>query len=266
MSKFESLSELPGLMDVDEQSLVNGHTPLVWDFNLPPHIDTEKLLINTRKIRQLHLVGAFTAGIVRSYEGETTTYTPGVDGVNPDGSAIASKTCVEHKADSHDSNLLDIYNFSNEYSKSYGKPIVMHRINRPETADKAVDMIREGTDQHEAWASSLDKSLKTSYQEMAKKHLLEVERESRGWKIVDGISTVNYAYGFATGSTLLMSLYVGFKLLNTAVDTSAMKMIYGDPCLDQRRHTLGFFGTSQPDRNLMLRGILSTGKLIKVRK
>ena len=264
MSKFESVGNLPRLHEVDGEKISSGKTPLIWDFELPPHIDQEKIVVNMAAVRRLHVVGAFTASIVRSYEGETTQFTPGITGINPDGSAIASKTGVTKKAKPHDSDLFDPLDIPPSLAQQYGKPFVFHKLNRPDAADQAVDAIREGTDQHVAWANALNKSLKTSYSEMGKKHL--TGRADNFWKVFDGVVTLSLLAGIISGDSLDLGIYLGFKGINLGIQSSVLKRHYGNPLLDQRRHSLSYMGQFQPDRNLLLNTVLATSKVIKAKK
>jgi hypothetical protein len=132
--------------------------------DLPPHVDTDRLQINVTRLNALHKVGAMTAGYVVSYEGDVTETTPNIVGVNADGSAMAGKSGTTNKADKSQTAYTDIEPIgligdAPMIMSMFSRPVMVHRINRPEAASDVVDIVRDGKTSDEAWGGGTRQSI-----------------------------------------------------------------------------------------------------------
>lgn len=146
MQRFVNFSDLPESLEVKD-GRVDGPVPLVWDMDLPPHVDLERLQLNVPRLRAMHRAAAVTASVVTSHEGNVTETTPNIVGVNPDGSAIAGKSGVTKKA-----KRSRQFNQGVDYIDSeFGWTALAHSINRPEAADMVVERTSDGQTSEIAW-------------------------------------------------------------------------------------------------------------------
>src|SRR6266567_8242160 len=83
---------------------VESETVRILD-NLPEFVDREQIGVNVRGIERLCRVGGIRSlTLVGKWDGDTTTYTPTIVGVNKNGEGVAGKTGAARKADMFSSN------------------------------------------------------------------------------------------------------------------------------------------------------------------
>jgi hypothetical protein len=261
MSKYISVAELES-EGTASRLYEAGEPTLGWDLNLPSHVDSEKLELNLSRLGALHKVGAFAASILSGYDGETSGSFL-VTGINPDGSAtgMAAKSTV----DIHDSLFLDPERFDlSRTDKTYGHPIAIHRINRPEAVDKVIGLKEKGKTDEQAWGKVLDYALRDSFRGVGKQHLVErTNMVSRGFNYFMAGWT---AYLTFPGDNIVNlgpgMVYMSAWFLNLAFD-SAIHMKHRLPPLQDRRWSI--FIANQFDRYVALNGLSRVPGLIRVR-
>lgn len=263
MSEFVSISDLPERLEI-AGGTAQG-VPLLWDMQLPPHVDIERLQINVSRLRGLHRVGAMTASHVMSYEGDVTETTPNIVGVNADGSAMAGRSGVKKKAEQSRSSYYDLEKLPGHLSEIFGRPVMVHRINRPEAASTVADMTREGKTSEDSWGGVLDKALRFSLREGGRQHL--TKRAPAFWRafqyyimanVVAGeVSQISEGQaGLALPITYMLaqSTHLGFRALLKSKGLESK----------QRISVLPF--AAQPDRYIALNALSRIPGLISNRK
>jgi hypothetical protein len=235
-----------------------------WALPLPAHLDTEKIQLNMSRLSTFHKVGAFTASIVAEYQGETTE-SHSVAGINPDGSATAGKSKTI-KAPESDSSIIDHPDISaTGLTYNYGKPLALHRVNRPELIQNVIERKEKGAKDELAWGKELDVILRGSFRDVARANLkdrISPYRKALSYVVFTGLPLAAESV-IETGSpSLYASIYAGFWGLNLLNDSALLKYTTGSPCFNQRRWSL--FLDNQPDRYIALSSISRIPGLIKV--
>lgn len=277
MSRMIPISELPTREDVDEAEAfhsANALPPVIWDFGLPPTVDTARLQLNLSALRRLHVVGALSSSVICAYQGETTSFTPGVSGVNSNGTAIASSAGTLLKAEKSKSDLIELVPIPPMFAGQVGKPIAVHRINKAEMAQNISQAIREThKSKEEAWAEGLSDSLHHSFRNLGKQHLLHhTHRAGRyvdyalygvlGFAFFNHISQGNPSL---SGELYTPASWLALQSMRTIMDASLLKKMTGYSRIDEKRWSLFAWG-HQADRYLALSALNSTTSLIKSRK
>lgn len=174
MSEFVAITNLPDVHNISLDDMVaHKLPPLLWDLHVPPAVDAERLEVNMTMLKRYQRVGAISSSAVLEYQGETTQFTPGIAGINADGSAIATKSGVLNRAERSKGELFDDLNIPPRFSGEYGRPLMLHKINKAELASKISDEVREhGKTREQAWARQLDLGMRESFRKGGKEHLV----------------------------------------------------------------------------------------------
>lgn len=261
------ISDLPSYADGDETA------PMTWDFGLPQHIDTERLVIRGGNLAPLMSVAAFRQINVHEYWGEQTKFTPNISGMTSNGEATASLSGELNQAESGRSSLRDDYGVGSEGAflmASHGKTSPVIHLNRAELVSRVVDDKREGGKTGEAaWAGQLDRALRTSLRTSARKHLA-------------GRNTGDYRaygasyYGLASVLTTseLLTNQAAVALMVTALasgiiimeDEVTIKHYTGYNMSSERRWSLTPLVKAEWDRYLAADALTRTMPLIRARK
>jgi hypothetical protein len=150
-------------------------TMLTWDFSLPAHVDAERIVVNNAQLKRILAVGAFRSIHVGEFQGDLTTFVPGINGIDATGTATASRSGVVSHADMHKTSLQDDYrgDTGEMLMPSHGKTRVATLLNKPEIASRVVDRKRdEHMSSEQAWAKEINEALNQSMRSAAKDHLI----------------------------------------------------------------------------------------------
>ncbi|HSW36890.1 MAG TPA: hypothetical protein VLG37_00815 [Candidatus Saccharimonadales bacterium] len=257
MKRLVSVSEFrPG---VDER--------LQWDFALPPSLDQDRIQIHLPLLRTAHRLGGIAHSLVYDYQGDLSIFTPAVAGINPDGSAVATKAGVAKKAEPTTTRITDL---DPTIYPHYGKAEARHGINKAEIASRVSDRVGRGQTPEKAWAKELDKALRVSLRQAGSEHLLihnlELGHLSETmdylWHLgLAGALAPDLANGhLGFGSKLIISFYGAIL----AVESLDNKNRHGSTLLKQRRWSMGPI-SYQLDRYLIMSGLTRVPGLIQAR-
>ncbi len=127
--------------------------------------DADRICFNISALRRYQHVGAIGSSIVLEYQGNVSNSTPNISGINSDGTAIASKVAVEHKADMSKSDMYYPPSIPAILRADYGKPVVVHRLNKPEIARLISEDTGYGRElsREEVRSNKLDASFRDSF-------------------------------------------------------------------------------------------------------
>ena len=179
-------------------------------------------------------VAAFRQIHVGEYQGETTRFTPSVNGMNGHGEATAGFTGELREAETQQSDLRDDYRgaMGAILMPTHGKTSPIARLNKAEIVSRVVDDKRDsGKTNEEAWARQLDSALRSSLRHAAHDHLVgrETSAFSRYW------AKSWYAYGVAvTGIDIATGQAP--TMLGALAATTATAVLVRETSI---RHTVG---------------------------
>ncbi len=270
MSEFVTIANLLNLADVDPVDILDhALPPVIWNMYTPPEIDTDRIILNVSAVQRYHRVGAMSSSIVIEHQGDRTEFTPGVSGINPDGSAIATRAGVVQKADKSRTACLDPLDIPPSVRHIFGKPIVVHSLNKPEMAQNISSLVRSGKSREAAWANQLDAGLRDSFRRAGKEHLMN--RQPKLFNHLDyslfgiwGGSIANDTLsGHATAFNAI--LWTSIQAAFTGWEAVNLKRLTGSTHIDQKRWSL-FFSGQQSDRYVALYGLSRVSRLITVRE
>jgi hypothetical protein len=263
MSTYISIAEAQD-HQLTAERIHNGEPAIFWGMRMPAHLDLEKIQIRTDRLNLIHKVGAFAASSIHEYQGDTTQ-SNSIAGINPDGSAVAGAT-VTKKQQKSKSQLLQPPIFEHKLAAMhYGKPTVMHIINRPELVQNVISHKEKGNSDEQAWARELDSAIRGSFRNAGKAHLKDrigAFRKTASYYMA-GVLPYDLAKTMETGEpSIYPAAYLGLLSLNAVVDSYLYKRYTGDPQLDQRRWSLML--QNQADRYVALAGLSRIPGLIRV--
>lgn len=258
MSELISISDLPSFKEV------GFDTPVTWDFDLPPNLDTERIVLNASGLRYIQRVAAFDSNHIVSYTGDISSFTPNIGGVQSDGTAIATKAGVFKKAPGHKMELLDPTDDAG-LMRSYFGTRAVHALNKSEIASNVANGRQGKLSREQRWANELDDSLSISLRRSCKQHLLD--RQDRIAKILDSGMYCGVISPLIVGNPEYIGLVVGIgAALNASISSRTNAKSYGETFIRDRRWSLAFFGGMQPDRYLAATALTHTTSLISARK
>lgn len=263
------VTELPTFDQFD----FNDHT-LSWNFKFPEVVDAERIVVNTGLLRTIQRIGSIGSSHVYEYNGDTTQVSLGVNGVDQQGTATASRALTVKKAETQKSSVVDDLPIK-DLMKDYFKAHSVHRVNKSEVLSNVVDKIRESggkASREELWANEIDTAFRASMRESLIVHLMnriDLRRQafysmvyaSNASSILSSamIGDMSISGVAMTTTTATAALFVG-------ADTLMNKKLYGQTFLADRRWSLAFFGGWQPDRYLAATALLYTSPLVTARK
>ena len=272
-NRLISVAELPELEFLDPFDVAEKSLPsLAWNFALPSNIDAERIQVDMTAIRRLNRVAGLFGGVVLSYEGETTEFTPAVAGVNGDGSAIATKAGVTRKADLSKGSLVEPYNIPPSMLSTYGKPFALHNLNKPEIVRNVVDGISDrGLTREQSWADQLDKALFDSYRNNSKLNLiskgspLQQKIDSVLWPVWGAWCIYDIKSGLSPASVFGPPIvWAGVQAAFATAEGIVNKLYSGDSLLSEKRWSI-FYSGHQTDRYIALKGLTKVSNIFSVR-
>lgn len=268
MERYTPLSEVPPVHEALESTLVT------WNFNLPPTIDTERLVINNRYISRLCKVAAFRAVHIGEYQGERTIFTPGINGMDARGNATASFAGSLQQAERQQSSIVDDYSvgeIGRDLMASHGKTRLTAALNKAEIVSRIVDARQDANVSRErAWADELNVAIGQSIREGARQHLVGREEHimskywQRGYYLLTGGNIVTDLA--LRDQSMLPGVFIGLAALFVTMDEFALRRSYDKPLFDERRWSLTTMGAEQWDRYVAVQALSRTSSVIKVRE
>lgn len=272
MSKNElvPVGNLPGMHEFDPE--VHSAS---WDFSLPPTIDEDRIVLDGTALARLQKIGAIRSSHVLDYQGGVTQYDIGVSDINPDGSALATKSKVAKQADKSESAIRDDLHggYAAVVMNDYFKTRTIHRLNKDELSSVVVDYRQEHkVTREEAWAKVLNVTLRESFDKTAYEHL--IRRKAKPWRGIDTALIGLNAYSLAentlahdaSGVALTASVLGGCYGLVVAGSALGNKHEFGETLLSERRWSLNPWGGWQPDRYLAIKGLSRMTPVIRYLK
>lgn len=258
MSEFVPVTEL-GEGSQDSQ--------IRWNFTLQPSIDAERISINLDRLHRLHRIGGIAASVVFDYQGDRSEYTPGISGINSDGTAIASKTGTAHKAEETKTNTFDL--FPPNLERQFGKVAVAHGINKAELASTISDKVRKnGGEREKLWASQLDQALRHSLRDAGKENL--IRRNPFYVRLLDSM-WVGGGTGMLANQILtqhpnpLFVIYPAVWSFGLGMQMRSNRRLFGESLIQNRRWSL-VPDSFQPDRYVAMSALSRVPGLIKARE
>lgn len=257
------MSEYVPVTELDE---LTPETPVRWNFSLPPSIDAERITLNISRLNTLHRIGGVAGSVIYDYQGERTEYTPGITGINADGTAAATTAGAVHKAEETDTNLLEL--FPPFIQRQYGKVIAAYGLNKAEMVSTISDAVRSGkTDREQIWAQQLDKTLRTSVRKAGRENLI-----TRNPLFIKALDTFWLTSGISVYATDILSQHVNpwdaaFPFawsVNLGVQLLTNRLQTGDTLIKERRWSMAPNGF-QPDRYIALSALSRYHGLVKAR-
>jgi hypothetical protein len=265
MPKYESIADLPRLSDVPEPADVSAFIlpPLVWDLELPSHVDQERLVVNMSLLAGLHRVGAIACSGVGGYNGETSQTLPSIVGLNADGSAVAGGLATSKRAEGSRSKQQG-YNFNVGFVNTcIGQGIIAHRLNQSEIASQVADLVREKDKSSEAaWSTCLDRALRQAMREGAYGHLM---KKGNTADRLSGVACPSLVFlPTAVEASQAIPGIISYGILQTipTILQAIVKKQYGKLAYFDRRFSIFPWGV-QPDRYAMVNALSRVPKLIK---
>lgn len=261
MSQIPSIAETP-------------YNPVTWDFQLPPSVDAERLEVNVDRIKKITKVGYFLGHHIVGYQGEVTSVTPGIAGINQDGTAISSGVASVNKAPVSDSRIIDEYPGVPTIMRRYHRTTAVHKLNKSEIASRVVDRKRDsGVSSETAWAKELNSALAESIRDASSQHLLDRNKfpilnriDATVVTLLGGNAVFDLVANSDTSFLIWFSATMG---LRAAVDQGIRLLdnvesgLYGVP-LGDKRNSLTFSIDYQIDRHLAVSALSRMGPLIRV--
>ncbi|HVX23827.1 MAG TPA: hypothetical protein VG992_00580 [Candidatus Saccharimonadales bacterium] len=235
---------------------------LLWSFTLPPSVDADRIEVNIDRLQRLHRVGGMAASIVYDYQGERTEFTPGISGINSDGTALATRAGVTKKAEQTSTQKLDL--FPPGVISSCGQILAIHGINKAEKASMVSDRVREGEVPEKVWANELDKSVRQSLRQAGKEHL--IARPRRPLQALYASILLMNAVNAVEGYELSTLVYAGVWASVVGLESMRNKAVFGNTLLDHRRWSMSFYSDYQIDRYVALNAMTRVPRLIRARK
>ena len=252
------LLPLTAFMNSEE---VPPDTELLWELQLPPALDAERILVNVDRLHRIHKLGGIGMSHVMGYQGERTEFTPGISGMNLDGTAVASRAGILKEAEESNSKS---YKIDARMRASYDLSLAVHEVNKAALADTISDKIKGSKDREKVWASELDGILRSSLRAESKKIL--VSHATAEDAIFGSCSVLNPLYYAVTGNYIVEAVVSTCYGLTLAAESISNYKKFGSFLLSQRRWSLSIFGTFQPDRFVVASAVSRIPGLITARK
>ena len=178
-----SVESLPRSSDFEPADMLsfwdrdNPHA-LLWDFNLPSNVDSERIVVNGKALRRLQRVGAVSCSIIREYQGEVSTFTPGINGMQADGTALATKAGHAEKKPLGEAKTAIDPSISKLIHGTNGRAVLIQSFNKPELASQVSDRVHTGSKTREqAWTERLNTAFEMTFRSGAREMLINQENK-----------------------------------------------------------------------------------------
>lgn len=173
MTKMLPVSELPTSWDTEASP--QELDPLVWQFDLSPHIDQERILINTRRFGLIQKTIGLTSSRVTSYDGPLSDSGTSISSINEDGSAVKGMGSYFDPVEKGKGTVFALDDVTRQHTKfAHGYYGSNNALNKSEMASRVADVMRSGNGKKDTtvWAQEIDDSLRQSMRKAAFEHLM----------------------------------------------------------------------------------------------
>ena len=264
MSKhLTPIIELPRYEEFEAENIVNG-VSLSWDFDLPPTLDAERLVVDMARLRRAQRVGSIISSSVFSYQGDTTQVTHGINGIQADGTATASSSRAVTPAETSRTTLST--EFPCPVAHNFGYAATIHYLNKAEMVSSISDRKRGSNESRESiWADELNDAFVRSFQSSAK---LNLTHATSGFRRMFDLANRGVVLPIlASGSDFVLPLIGGlFLTIEGVIFYSDKKAMDGNLSYADRRKTLLIGTEHQTDRYIAFKALTAMAPIIRARK
>lgn len=260
------VTELPSIDSIDSLEVDAPEQRCLWDFDLPPTLDAERIVVDMGRLKRVQRIGAVISNQIVSYQGDVTTVTPGINGIQDDGTATASsRASVQHAQRSQQLFMPELPCPTHE---SYGKFFLVNRLNKAEMVSRISDQKRQSNKSREQiWATELNDAFTESFAQGVRPYMVGHSHALR--RIFHyglyGLAAQDLAELGTNGDSAFMLMYLPIWYgLMTGLDSLENKKIYGDALLDRKRWSL-FPSGHQTDRYLAVKALLAVAPIVHAR-
>lgn len=178
MAEYKTVASLPRLEEaqtiIDDGELIHVDE-VVWDIDLPPHLNTERIFVNIARCRTIHKVGLFTGSVMTAYQGEVSEYSPSLTRMSSRGQIIPTFSSMTKQAaiargDTYtiDTSLIE------PTPRTLGTTAILC-VNKAEAARRVADILHDDPGENSAllWGQELDIALRQAMRKAGARHLLD---------------------------------------------------------------------------------------------
>jgi hypothetical protein len=152
MSNIVSIAELTPDTHPNPEHVTEGDYPLLWDMELPPNVDAERITVDMRRLGHIHAVGGMAASFVEGYE-------------DAGSKEISVGSCTDPFDCYFDSISLK--------NATFGRPAVTHQMNELTLAARTEQRFQAAdTSKEEVWAELYDEAIRSSMVQAARQSLM----------------------------------------------------------------------------------------------
>jgi len=244
------------LSQVQEQDIDGMRVSL----NLPEYVDQDRLGVNLRGIYNMCKMGGIeTIRVIGSMDGEVSTYTPTIVGINPDGAGIAGKAGLKTKVSTFSTSHPEIMD---TLPGCYSWIDLSLDVNLREIHGRITDGKNKNLRNVSNWTPYIDKALRSGISKEGARHLIKDISPSQKLTFPTFMSTFAIidlaATGFVPNSMTLPHILESFAIYG--IGSQLLGHVLYHPGSKIR---LSFFYGPQVDRALALKIMSKTGTLIK---
>ncbi len=194
------------LVPISEALELDGR--IRWNVSLPDYVQVDRIGRDAERLDRLALKGSFSSLTITSYDGETTQFKPGLNGLSSNGEATASARGTLKKAD-----LSRASGAGSGTNKNYPETIGRVELNVPEIAEQVQRGGKFGALRNPVeWSDKLNRALADGVRSATRQNLYHEELFGDKYSIACTI------LGFETG-TEITGLFSGnhFPVTSQAV-------------------------------------------------
>lgn len=177
MAGYKTVASLPRLEEaqtiIDDGELMRVDE-VVWDIDLPSHLNPERIFINIARCRTMHKVGLFVGSVMTAYQGEVSEYSPSLTRMNNRGQIIPIFSGITKQAAiaRGDTYTIDT-SFTEPTPRTLGTTAILC-VNKAEAARRVADILHDDPDENSAllWGQELDVALRQAMRKAGARHLL----------------------------------------------------------------------------------------------
>lgn len=237
-----------------------------WNFELPPTLDAERIVIDMTRLQRVQKIGAVVSNVVSSYQGDVTKVTPGINGIQGDGTATASNSASVQQAER--TKQYFIPEFSCPTHDAYGRVVLINDLNKAEMVSRISDQkSRTSKTREEIWAKELNDAFIKSFAEGVYPYMVGHSTTLRKMTdfLVYGLVMQDIADAVNTGDPALFAAFLPiWHALRIGTDTQRNNDTYGESLLNRKRWSL-FPSEHQTDRYIAMKALLAVAPIIRAR-
>lgn len=229
---------------------------VTWNIPLPPHVDAERITIDTQTIRTTGKIAGFGQVSFEQYIGERADGgMPTIAGFD-NGTATAGMTAAASKVKRHTTSLEPGSDLARDYQLSKAHL----RFNRQELTDRVINRKPQvDNNDTKAWAIELNAAYKGAMRGAARQNLLKSDTSDYFYAAL--LATLPMSYDDVVSMGVMGAVYaseLGSSLWHN-------KRVSGAFHLDKKRWSLFPHETFQPDR-FALTALSTLNRVISYRK